>query len=372
MGKPAARMGDQTAHGGVITAGAPTVLIGGKPAARLGDMTSCPMATPAPVPVPHVGGPITLGSAGVLICGMPAARMGDQAICPPMGPAPIVMGEFTVLIGETGGGAGGGAGGMGAAGAFGAVAAAAATAVSGAGVDSAGAQADSGADEADEGHSLDVSFVDKGGHPITGVRYSLSGPENTAERGQLMGGVKKTGIPAGDYEIKLSAITAASWSEARHLVGEEVKLQVSTAGIENGTHAVLEIFRRDTNAPEELVHTIEASVDGDAVEGTWNPEVSDELLAHQDDFIERGRYSNPFYVFKVSVGSLNTYSSLMQLRDKLEVTVKDDEGEALAKRELRIFFPNGEIRMTKTDTGGKVVEDDVPCGRFRISLDVRT
>jgi uncharacterized Zn-binding protein involved in type VI secretion len=28
-GKPAARMGDQTAHGGVIVMGAPTVLIGG-------------------------------------------------------------------------------------------------------------------------------------------------------------------------------------------------------------------------------------------------------------------------------------------------------------------------------------------------------
>jgi uncharacterized Zn-binding protein involved in type VI secretion len=28
-GQPAARMGDQTAHGGVIVAGLPTVLIGG-------------------------------------------------------------------------------------------------------------------------------------------------------------------------------------------------------------------------------------------------------------------------------------------------------------------------------------------------------
>jgi len=28
-GKPAARMGDQTAHGGVITLGMPTVMIGG-------------------------------------------------------------------------------------------------------------------------------------------------------------------------------------------------------------------------------------------------------------------------------------------------------------------------------------------------------
>ncbi len=38
---PAARMGDSTAHGGVISVGFPTVMIGGQPAARMGDMATC-------------------------------------------------------------------------------------------------------------------------------------------------------------------------------------------------------------------------------------------------------------------------------------------------------------------------------------------
>ena len=98
MGKPAARMGDSTAHGGVITVGFPTVLIGGQPAARVGDMHTCPMVTPGVPPVPHVGGPITLGSATVLIGGQPAARMGDMATC--VGPPDtIAAGCPTVLIG---------------------------------------------------------------------------------------------------------------------------------------------------------------------------------------------------------------------------------------------------------------------------------
>ncbi len=95
MGKPAARMGDTTAHGGTIILGAPTVLIGGMPAARLGDMHVCPLVTGV---VPHVGGPVSLGSATVLIAGMPAARMGDMAIC--TGPPDVILlGEPTVLIG---------------------------------------------------------------------------------------------------------------------------------------------------------------------------------------------------------------------------------------------------------------------------------
>ena len=98
MSKPAARMGDPTAHGGVVLAGAPTVLIGGAPAARMGDMHTCPLVTPGTPPIPHVGGPITLGSATVLIGGQPAARMGDMATC--TGPPDTVLsGCPTVLIG---------------------------------------------------------------------------------------------------------------------------------------------------------------------------------------------------------------------------------------------------------------------------------
>lgn len=98
MSKPAARMGDMTAHGGSIVAGFPTVLIGGQPAARMGDMHACPMATPGTPPVPHVGGPITLGSATVLIGGQPAARMGDMLTC--VGPPDSIVGGYpTVLIG---------------------------------------------------------------------------------------------------------------------------------------------------------------------------------------------------------------------------------------------------------------------------------
>ena len=96
MGKPAARLGDMTSHGGAITAGCPTVLVGGQPAARVSDMHTCPMVDPGPKP--HVGGPIIEGSATVLIAGLPAARTGDKATC--TGPPDVIAaGCPTVLVG---------------------------------------------------------------------------------------------------------------------------------------------------------------------------------------------------------------------------------------------------------------------------------
>ena len=78
--QPAARVRDQTSHGGaVVGPGVPTVLIGGRPAAVLGDATSCP-AEGAPG-VPHGPSAITAGSSTVLVGGRPAARQGDGTGC---------------------------------------------------------------------------------------------------------------------------------------------------------------------------------------------------------------------------------------------------------------------------------------------------
>lgn len=112
----------------------------GMPAARVTDMHVCPMVTPAPVPIPHVGGPILPPCAvTVLIGGLPAARISDLALC--VGPPDVIVkgstgvmimslpaarmfdncahgglivtGMPTVLIGETMGGGGAGGGGAG-------------------------------------------------------------------------------------------------------------------------------------------------------------------------------------------------------------------------------------------------------------------
>jgi uncharacterized Zn-binding protein involved in type VI secretion len=106
---------------------------GGMPAARMGDMHTCPMAPP-----PHVGGPVLVPcSPNVFTGGMPQARVTDLCVCTGVGgpvdmivegspcvfvnglPAArvtsmtahggeIVMGCFTVFIGDCGGGGGGG------------------------------------------------------------------------------------------------------------------------------------------------------------------------------------------------------------------------------------------------------------------------
>jgi uncharacterized Zn-binding protein involved in type VI secretion len=90
---PAARVGDPTAHPGVVgPPGVPTVLIAGQPAAVVGTPHICSFPGLPPHPPTAIVPP---GAPTVLIGGMPAARVGDLSACG----APIVSGAPTVMIG---------------------------------------------------------------------------------------------------------------------------------------------------------------------------------------------------------------------------------------------------------------------------------
>jgi len=86
----AARMGDQTSHGGAVVGPCvPTVLIGKRPAAVVGDTHVCP------VPQPHPPSTFAAGSTSVRIGKRAALRTGDTAECG----AQLVTGAFEVTIG---------------------------------------------------------------------------------------------------------------------------------------------------------------------------------------------------------------------------------------------------------------------------------
>jgi uncharacterized Zn-binding protein involved in type VI secretion len=80
--------------GPILPPGVPQVLIGFLPAATVTNMLTC-------VGPPDV---IVKGSSGVFVNYLPAARMGDTTAHG----GTIILGEPTVIIGETGGGGGGG------------------------------------------------------------------------------------------------------------------------------------------------------------------------------------------------------------------------------------------------------------------------
>lgn len=347
-GKPAARVGDQTAHGGTITGpGNPMVLIEKKPAAVMGDMHVCPQVNPGPPAIPHVGAAIIATGVTVLIGGKPAARVGDMAICTGP-PDSIVMGSTSVLIGDGGAGGGGGGGG--------------------------GKKGDVKVkkfeSEVPEKHYLDVKFEDKGGKPITGVKYSVKG-EGAESQGALVGQVKKTGLKEGTYDVSLTAIANAKWSTEQAAVGDTVTLLAETAGIESGEPASLEIYIKDANFPDRLLMTLESKVDGDKIEAEWEFQVDEAYSKAQEEQRKKGGYSSPFFYFIASAAGVSGRSGLLAYKDYIELRFKDDKGNVLANKKYRVFLSNGLVKEGTLDGDGYAKVENIPPGQVRVFVDPR-
>lgn len=356
MGKPAARIGDTCAHGGSIVVGMPTVLIGGMPAARIGDMHVCPMMTPAVPPIPHVGGPITLGSPTVLIGNMPAARVGDMATC--VGPPDtIAMGCMTVLIGE--GGSGSGSGGSGGGSGAGAAQAAAKSAKAGSIESVTMAE-----------NWVEMKFTDKAGNPLNGINYKFKDTESKESKSILRqdGRIVRDGIKEGEVTVGLVSLNSAKWSKDKTEAGEKVKLSVNATGFDDNKIVEFTIFIKDANYSDHLLTKLESKTSGEKAETEWKIAVDEKLLQISDKKDEIGRYSQPYFYFDVFCEGQSAKSPLMYVSDKIEITLKDDEGKALSDKEYKIKMPSGEIKTGKLDGSGKVKIDKVSPGKVKINL----
>ncbi|UCD62546.1 MAG: PAAR domain-containing protein [Candidatus Zixiibacteriota bacterium] len=344
MGKPAARMGDQTAHGGVITKGEPTVMIGGQPAARQTDMHTCPLVNPGTPPPPHVGGPILMGSPTVLIKGLMAARVGDSCQCSGP-PDSIVMGCNTVLIGESSaGGAGAGQSGSG----------------------KAETGTSTGTDEKEE-HFIDAKVVDKGGKPITGAQYKLKDPDNVETISTLAGRVKKSGVKEGQYELSISGIKNVKWEKTEAKAGDTVKMIAETVGFGSDAKATFQVFQKDFNradAPRATVDGVEVS--GDKAETEWTFEYTEGEDEPEIGHATTNRYSYPRFYFTVTIDQAKATSGLLKLTDDLEIELKDDEGNAKADEPYKVYLASGEVRSGTLDKDGKATEKGVPPTRNQV------
>ncbi len=357
MGKPAARLGDMTMHGGSIVVGFPTVLIGGMPAARVGDMHVCPMLNPGTPPPPHVGGPVALGSAGVLIGGMPAARMGDMLVCAGP-PDTIALGCFTVLIGETGSGSASGGGG-------GTPASAAAQ------VSAHTALIDNLECSTKHEHWVEIQFVDKAGLPVSGIPYKFTDSARNESEAvlRLDGKIRRDALSAGQCTVQLFNVLNAKWSKTKADVGEKVKMTADVEGYPDGTAATFNIFRRDLKGADVIVATVEAKVQGKKVEGEWE-------FVYADDFpdtvyAQTKKYSSPHYYFEIAIVKSVVKSGMLGYKDWIEIELKDTYDNPIAQEEYVLVLPQGEVRKGKLGAGGKKREEKIPPGHCKVRFPKR-
>ncbi|MEN9306533.1 MAG: hypothetical protein RL173_465 [Fibrobacterota bacterium] len=354
-GKPAARLTDMTAHGGMITGpGVPTVLIGKMPAATLGDMHVCPMVTPGVPPIPHVGGPITLGSTGVFIGKKPAARMGDMAVC--VGPpSSIVLGCFTVMIGEAGSGSSAGP----------APAAAAAAAAKMTGVKSVQAiKPPEHKETKTENHFIHVQTLDKKNKPLAGLVYKLKDPNGVQMNGATTakGEIRHEGYAkAGSYEVQILSMSNAKWAASKGEIGKSVEMSVDLDGVDDGDPVVFYVTGEINDKRKVWFDSVPAAASGKKAKANWaiDEQKLQELMAGQIGEL-------------TGVTFLAVCENAAAASGKLEVEAdhtyvfKDRKGRPIGNTEMEVETKPGKVEKKKTDAEGVIKLGKGRIGAHRI------
>jgi len=308
-GKPAARLGDPTAHGGsIVGPGIPTVLVGGMPAATMGDQHLCPMCTPATPPIPHVGGPITLGSTGVMIGKKPAARMGDMAVC--IGPpSSVIMGCPTVLIGEAGSGSQ-------------AASAAAADAAKAQGISKPSSLAPIAVVKPKNAdgklHYIELEFQDSAGKPLSGTAFRIKDWHGTVilsatdHKGQWKSAPY---ADSGSYELTVLSLRDAKCDKKSVAAKDECTIQATSEGYDDGTPARVFVDLIDADNHRHPFDRAITKVSGGKIEAHWTLD-PDKLHAA----VQASRDNAPLthLRFLVAVG-FHTYAT-----EEVELVVNDD------------------------------------------------
>jgi hypothetical protein len=297
-----------------------------------------------------------MGSPMVLIGGMPAARMGDMATCAGP-PDTIVLGCPTVLIGEGGSGAAAGGGGG-------------APAVASAVASAAAAQIDNLETSTKIEHWVEFQFVDSAGLPVSGVHYKFTDPDGNESAGMLKpdGRIRRDALNAGQCKVQLYSVSNAKWSKNEADVGEEIELSAEVKGFDDGTKALIQIYKRDIHGPDIVIEMIQAEVSRGEIKAKWtyklladNSQENEGRIIFEDEI-----YKAPQYYFDVIVEHITAHSGILEYKDFIELKLRDVDDKPIGGAEYYLYCPNGEVKKGELDSNGfKRIEKTVP-GRYRV------
>jgi hypothetical protein len=262
----------------------------------------------------------------------------------------------TVLIGETRPGGGGGGGG--------AASAQATAATIGAATSAAMAGTEPEPRE-EEDHFLHVKFVDSAGQPLSGPHYSVHGPQDMNMGGTLSSEIKRTGVPEGEYEIAIRAITAAYWSVREAREDTPVEMLVEAVGFDDGTPVTIQVWERSINAPDRVIQTIGGlALENGRLRHRWKPPFGQE----EDEQEPPKGFRAPSYFFSVGLEGFNERSGVLVYRDWVEIELLDENGKPMADEAFKAVLANGTIVIGQLNISGKARIENILPGRVEISF----
>jgi len=166
-------------------------------------------------------------------------------------------------------------------------------------------------------------------------------------------------------QIKIENI---KWDKKEARRGDILKLTADIKSVPDGTEAEIEIWEYDADEAHDLITKFPVVVKNKKVEVKWEYEYHEDTDdIPTDEETEKG-YNPPKYFFKVKVYGVEGKSELLQFKDWIEVSLKNQISQPIPFEEYILTLPDGKQRRGKVDENGKTIEKDIPPGICKIDF----
>lgn len=166
------------------------------------------------------------------------------------------------------------------------------------------------------------------------------------------------------------------------MVGDTVILCADAMNINDGKTVTITIFKREPGITDTRVRQIRTKVRNGKIESEWTCKYSDQIFGME--YSKKDVASRPpvkvrkeiicikpeyyFFIKTQRLGGKSTNSPILELKDWIEVFVRDETGKPLHNEEYSLKFPDGTQRKGKLDKHGYLLEENVPIGDFILEL----
>ena len=163
-------------------------------------------------------------------------------------------------------------------------------------------------------------------------------------------------------------ITNAQWSAQEARRGDVLELTADVEGASDGTEAAIEIYEHDEDEAHDFITRLSAMVEDNRIETQWAYEYhedTDEIPTAEES--ERG-YNPPEYFFKVIIRGSEAESELLEFKDWIEITVRDETGQPTPQQDYILHVADGQNISGTTDEEGRIRQEDMPPGPWWVEL----
>lgn len=162
-------------------------------------------------------------------------------------------------------------------------------------------------------------------------------------------------------------VTNARWSQPRAHRSDVVTLMADVSGAPDGMQAEIVILEHDDDGVHDLVTTFPTHVEGNKVEAEWTCVFHDTGHIPRADESPEG-YRSPMFIFTVTVAGGRAVSGPLELRDWMDIEVRDGDDEPMAGASYLLHLPDGSTRAGTLDEDGKAFEKELPPGPVTVEV----